>query len=170
MLSRIIALLATATAAVFLTGCAERSYQYRHVPGKTATLRDGYAVAPPSAPPEVHAAVAAGNRISGSAYSYGAGHGSGFSTAYDCSGAASYVLQAAGALDSPTTSHAFRRFGRSGEGEWISVWARRGHVFLVVAGLRFDTGWHGRGVARGPRWTTRSREARGYVIRHPSGL
>jgi hypothetical protein len=65
-------------------------------------------------------------------------------------------------------SRGFRRYGQSGDGQWISVWARKGHVFLVVAGLRFDTGWNGDGD--GPRWTAKSRPARGYVIRHPSGL
>jgi hypothetical protein len=140
------------------------------VPGKTAILQsDGYAVAPPAAPPEVHAAIAAGNRITGLPYSYGGGHRQSFDTAYDCSSATSFLLQAAGRLDEPTVSSAFRHYGRRGEGDWISVYARRGHVFLVVAGLRFDTSWTGGGV-RGPQWTTRSRPTRGYVIRHPSGL
>jgi hypothetical protein len=41
-------------------------------------------------------------------------------------------------------SSSFRNYGSGGrEDDWISVWARKGHVFLVVAGLRFDTGWHG---------------------------
>jgi hypothetical protein len=65
-------------------------------------------------------------------------------------------------------SNGFRNYGVRGEGEWISVWARKGHVFLVIAGLRFDTGWTG--YPEGVRWTTRSRPAKGHVIRHPSGL
>jgi hypothetical protein len=65
-------------------------------------------------------------------------------------------------------SKAFRRYGSSGEGEWISVYARKGHVFLVVAGLRLDTGYTGED--EGPRWTTRSRPASGCVIRHPEGV
>jgi hypothetical protein len=65
-------------------------------------------------------------------------------------------------------SHGFRRYGKAGEGEWISVWARKGHVFLVIAGLRFDTGWTGH--EEGIKWTTRSRPARGHVIRHPANL
>lgn len=153
----------------FLSGCeSARSYSYRYVPGETATVENGHAVAPPAAPPVVHAAIAAGNRIAGLPYSYGGGHTRGLCSAYDCSGAASYVLCEAGLLDEPTTSHAFRRYGSGGEGKWISVCARKGHVFLVVAGLRFDTGW-GRG-ATGPRWTTRSRPMNGAVIRHPRGL
>ena len=156
-------------ALAFLAGCSlTPPYSYHYVPGKTATVQNGYAVAPPEAPPVVHAAIAAGNRIAGLPYCYGAGHTRGLSAAYDCSGAASYVLCEAGLLDEPTTSHAFRHYGSGGAGEWISVYARHGHVFLVVAGVRFDTGW-GNG-AKGPRWTTRGRPADGTVIRHPPGL
>jgi hypothetical protein len=155
--------------ATFLAGCSSsKPYVYRPVPGKTAVLQGHQAVAPASAPPQVHAAVAAANRIAGLPYQYGAGHTRGVSTAYDCSGAASYVLCEAGLLNEPTTSNAFRDYGRHGEGKWISVYARRGHVFLVVAGLRFDTGY-GSG-ATGPRWSTRGRPTKGAVIRHPSGL
>lgn len=153
-----------------LAGCAGTPpYVYRYVPGRTAIVQNGYAVAPPSAPDSVQQAIAAGNRIAGLPYSYGAGHsGDGFARAYDCSGAASFVLKAAGKLRTPMPSRSFRHYGAAGKGDWISVYARSGHVFLVVAGLRFDTGWtHG---ASGPQWTTMSRPADGCVIRHPVGL
>jgi hypothetical protein len=153
---------------LLLAGCATPPYTYQYVPGRTAVVRDGYAIAPPKAPPAVHAAIAAGNRIAGLPYRYGGGHGRGIDSGYDCSGAASYVLQATGRLRSSTTSAGFRRFGESGPGRWISIYARRDHVFLVVAGLRFDTGYTRQG--KGPRWTTRSRPANGAVIRHPRGL
>ena len=152
----------------FFSACSSPSYEYRYVAGKTGTLRDGYASAPPRAPSEVHAAVAAANRIAGLPYRHGGGHGSGIDTAHDCSGAASYVLGATGRLRGSTTSKGFRRFGKSGEGRWISIYARKDHVFLVIAGLRFDTGYT-RG-AKGPQWTTRDRPARGSVVRHPAGL
>ena len=153
----------------FLTGCAGTGpYSYRYEPGRTATVQNGYAIAPPSAPPVVHTAIAAGNRIAGLPYCYGAGHTREPSAAYDCSGAASYVLCEAGLLDEPTTSHEFRNYGARGAGKWISVYARHGHVFLVVAGLRFDTGWGG--SATGPKWTTRDRPSNGAVVRHPPGL
>ncbi len=144
--------------ALFLGGCAQPYYEYHYVPGKTADLRSGYAIAPPEAPESVKAAIAAGNRIAGLPYVYGAGHGVGVATAYDCSGAASYVLEAAGRLNESTVSSAFRRYGYAGEGEWISIYARRGHVFLVVAGLRFDTGWTHSHI-KGPQWTRESRPA-----------
>jgi hypothetical protein len=66
------------------------------------------------------------------------------------------------------TSKGFRRYGSSGQGRWISIYARKDHVFLVVAGLRFDTGWTG--GRKGPQWTTKSRPAKGSVVRHPAGL
>ena len=161
-------LLVLLTFAALLAGCSSPHYTYHYVPGKTATIEGGYAVAPESAPPEVHAAIAAGNRIAGLPYRYGGGRCEGVDSGYDCSGACSYVLREAGLLRGCMTSHTFRDFARRGEGDWITVWARKGHVFLTVAGLRFDTGWHGHG--EGPRWTTKSRPAPRYVLRHPAGL
>lgn len=164
MLSRL-ALLLFAT---FLTGCANSPYVYHYVPGKTAILQDGIAYAPESAPSEVQTAIAAANEIAGLPYSYGGGHGPGPHTAYDCSGAASHVLMAIGKLDSPLPSKSLRKYGRSGPGKWISVHARRDHTFLVIAGLRFDTGYHGE--EKGPRWSIKNRPGKGAVVRHPSGL
>lgn len=133
-------------------------------------LRGGQAVSPERAPMEVKTAIAAANRIAGLPYRYGAGHGEGLGvdTAYDCSGAASFVLRATGKLETPIPSREFRRYGHSGQGDWISVYARKDHVFLVVAGLRFDTGWND--GTSGPQWTMRSRPADGCEIRHPVGL
>lgn len=168
---RILVLLVSCGPGIFLVGCASRGpepYTYRHVPGHTGVLHEAYAVAPPGAPEEVQVAVAAGNRITGLPYGYGSGHAKTFDAAYDCSGAVSFLLQAAGKLGSPMPSGGFRRYGERGEGKWISVYAKRGHVFVVVAGLRFDTGWAGK--QRGPQWTTRSRPTSGYVVRHPPGL
>ena len=152
-------------------GCASSShghYAYHYVPGKSATVSGGHAVAPANAPRTVRAAIEAGNRIAGLPYSYGSGHTRALSNAYDCSGAASYVLCQAGLLDEPTTSGSFRSYGSRGQGRWITVCARNGHVFLVVAGLRFDTGY-GSG-ADGPKWTTHGRPMNGAVVRHPHGL
>jgi len=157
--------------AAWVAGCAgPEPYVYRRVPGRTAEVRDGIAIAPPAAPPEVHAAIAAGNRIAGLPYARGGGHGNAAAAAdaYDCSGSVSYLLNAGGWMSGSMPSHGFRHFGRRGHGEWVSVYARRGHVFAVVAGLRFDTGYgNGR---RGPQWTTRTRPAKGYTIRHPEGF
>ncbi len=157
-------------AASFLGGCAGQGYYtYKYIPGKTAIVRwDGLAVAPPSAPRAVQAMVEAGNRINGLPYRWGGGHGSGANKGYDCSGAASYVLKAGGKLRSPMPSRSFRSYGEPGTGEWVSIYARKDHVFLVIAGLRFDTGWTG--AAEGPRWTENSRPLQAAVVRHPAGL
>jgi hypothetical protein len=155
-------------AALALAACESPRYVYRYVPGRTATLENGCAIAPPEAPARVLEAIAAGNRIAGSPYARGGGHRGEMDGCFDCSGATSYVLRAAGLLGDSMPSTGFRRYGERGEGEWISLYARRGHVFLVVAGLRFDTGWTGE--PEGPRWTTKNRPANGAVIRHPRGL
>lgn len=156
--------------ACFLAACAgPEPYQYRYIPGRTATLEGSLAVAPPSAPAAVVRAIDAGNQIAGLPYRYGGGHAVENDTAFDCSGAASYVLREAGLIRGAMPSTGFRHYGESGLGRWISVYARRDHTFLVIAGLRFDTGYRG-GDARGPAWTTRGRPATGAVVRHPAGL
>src|SRR5687768_7648886 len=140
-----VAALVCYAALVLLSGCASPPpYVYEYVPGRTAVISNGYAVPPPLAPREVHLALAAGNRISGLPYAYGGGHGRDLAMGYDCSGAASYVLREAGLLRDSMPSKGFRRYGESGLGEWISIYARKNHVFLVIAGLRFDTGYTGR--------------------------
>jgi cell wall-associated NlpC family hydrolase len=116
----------------------------------------------------------AANRIVKKPYRYGGGHRS-FRTArgYDCSGAVSYALHGAGLLrGSPRTSGGFMRWGRRGRGRWITVYAHGGHVYAVVAGLRFDTSMHDRGAhpGRGPRWSKRMRSGRGFRARHPRRL
>jgi hypothetical protein len=90
-------------------------------------------------------------------------------TGYDCSGSASYVLNKAGLMRGSMPSGPFRKYGKGGEGKWISVYAREGHVFLVVAGLRFDTSNSGNGHV-GPRWLTKGRTTKHFVVRHPPGL
>lgn len=158
----------------FAAGCASTPpYVYRYVPGRTATVADdGIATVPPRAPGSVAVGIEAGNRIAGSSYVYGGGHGGDGSGGggFDCSGSVSYILRAMGRLRGSMPSSAFRHYGERGPGRWVSVYARRGHVFLVVAGLRFDTGYHGGEGGAGPRWTEHGRPADGYVIRHPAGL
>ncbi|XHR29566.1 MAG: peptidoglycan endopeptidase [Chthoniobacteraceae bacterium] len=161
--------LAALALGVILTGCGSPApYHYTYIPGKTAVVQSGHAVPPPEAPARVKAAIEAGNRIAGLPYRMGGGHARLNDSAYDCSGASSFVLRQAGLLDSTIPSYGFRHYGERGYGDWISVYARKGHVFLVVAGLRFDTGY-GKG-AKGPRWTTASRPANGCVVRHPEGF
>ena len=137
-------------------------------PGEKATIGpDGLAVAPASAPAAVKAMIAAGNRIHDKPYKYGGGHGRWNDTGYDCSGSMSYVLHAAGLLDSALDSTGFMRWGQAGRGQWVTNYANPGHAYMVIAGLRFDTS--GRSDD-GSRWDTEMRSPRGYAVRHPAGL
>ncbi len=137
--------------------------------GETATLgTDGRAIAPASAPAEVKGAIEAANRIVGKPYKYGGGHGRWEDSGYDCSGAMSYALHGAGLVNRARTSGDYMRWGRAGKGSWITVYAHEGHGFLVIAGLRFDTGWNNSG--KGPRWNDDMRPTGEYAIRHPRGL
>lgn len=149
-------------------GRAREPYRYRLDYGRSVIVRGGRAIAPRDAPPTVHRLVAAGNRIQGKPYLYGGGHARVEDRGYDCSGTVSYALIHAGLLRAPMPSSGFRSYGRRGAGEWITVFAKDGHTFLTVGGLRLDTGYRGDG--RGPTWETRPRPTRGYVMRHPPGF
>jgi peptidoglycan hydrolase-like protein with peptidoglycan-binding domain len=128
---------------------------------------DGLAVAPASAPPEVQAIIAAGNAIATAPYKYGGGHGRWDDSGYDCSGSVSYVLHAAGLLDTALDSSGFMDWGESGRGSWVTIRSNPGHAYMIVAGLRFDTSAR---RATGNRWSAQMRSARGYTATHPEGL
>lgn len=138
------------------------------VKGKKAKLtKKGKAIPPEGAPPEVVAAIKAGNKIRRKPYIYGGGHKDFKSKGYDCSGAVSYVLHGAGMLDSPLDSGSLMRWGKKGKGEWITVFAHGGHTYMKVAGLRFDTSGTG---GNGPRWQKEKRSKRGFTVRHFKGF
>ncbi len=145
---------------------AQASQEATPVP--TATVGpDGLAVAPEGAPPQVAALIAAGNAIASTPYRYGGGHGSFEDTAYDCSGSVSYALHGAGLLDATLDSTALAKWGVSGAGTWVTVYANKTHTYLIVAGLRFDTS----GAKKaGTRWQAEPRSAKGFRVRHPLGL
>ena len=100
-------------------------------------------------PDVVKRVILAGNEIAKFPYKWGGGHGAWRDTGYDCSGSVSFALAAAGMLDRPLTSGAFLDWGTPGPGEWITIYTNPGHIFMVVAGLRFDTSGQGRA---GTRW------------------
>ena len=128
------ALLLLVAIAFELTGCVSTPpYTYHYIPGWTATLNNGYADAPPAAPPIVRDAVAAGNEIIGKPYRYGGGHQNFYDTGYDCSGAVSYVLHSIGRMYTPLrprTAPLRRGWARQMDHSYAS----QGHSFLVVAG------------------------------------
>ncbi|MFD0893118.1 C40 family peptidase [Luteolibacter ambystomatis] len=147
---------------------AKRPVSYHFESGKTAMLQGGLAYAPRNAPDAVKRAVAAGNRLQGKPYKWGGGHANGEDWGYDCSGTVSYVLRSAGLMKGVGTSKDYFSYGNKGEGRWITIYTRKGHVFMTIAGLRLDTG--GRGGGDGPRWRPQTRSAKGTVMRHPDGL
>ncbi len=146
---------------------AKRPVSYHFQPGETALIRDGIAYAPRKAPEAVKRAIAAGNRLQGKPYKWGGGHACQNDTGYDCSGTVSYVLRESGLLTGSLPSNGYFSYGKKGEGRWITIYTRNGHVFMTIAGLRLDTG--GRGGGDGPKWRTSTRSPGGTVMRHPSG-
>jgi hypothetical protein len=137
-------------------------------PGKAKLLKSGKAIPPSNAPARVRRAIAAANRIRKRPYVYGGGHASFNSRGYDCSGAVSYALHAAGMLKSPMPSGPLMSWGQRGRGRWITVYANGGHAYAVIAGLRWDTssGGDSRSQGSGPRWRYTKRVPGGYARRH----
>jgi peptidoglycan hydrolase CwlO-like protein len=131
-------------------------------------VNTGGMVQPPSGAPEaVRQVIAAGNAIATLPYIYGGGHASFHADGYDCSGSVSYALAAAGLVSSPMVSGDFEDWGQAGPGKWITIYANAGHVWMDVAGWRFDT------VAlaeSGTRWARGGGEFSDMVVRHPAGL
>lgn len=151
-----------------LSSCSSYKTTAECYSGPPAALYGNQAAAPSSAPAVVHRAMQAGNEIQTAPYQYGGGHGRP-SQGLDCSGSVSYVLRHSGLLKGAMTSGGFRKYGASGPGKWISIYARGGHVFMTVAGLRLDTSNGGQRDI-GPRWSTKPRSLKGFRIRHPEGL
>lgn len=172
-------LLATPTAASDPAVCAPGTPGgVAIVPGERAQLLpNGLAAAPAGAPPAVRAMIAAGNQIVGKPYEYGGGHGlplSEVAPSYDCSSSVEHLLYGAGLLpvtyDAP--SGTLESFGAPGPGAWVTIYANADHVFMYVAGLRWDThnaAGSGDGSA-GIGWHPLIRDAAGFIARHPVGL
>ena len=134
---------------------------------RARVLADGTAIAPDNAPEVVKRVILAANEIAKFPYKWGGGHGAWRDTGYDCSGSVSFALAGAGLLGRPLTSGLFMDYGAPGQGRWITIYANSGHIFMVVAGLRFDTSGQGRA---GTRWQADARSTAGFAVRHIPGL
>jgi cell wall-associated NlpC family hydrolase len=134
---------------------------------RARVLPDGTAQAPDNAPEVVKRVILAANQIAKFPYKWGGGHGAWRDNGYDCSGSVSFALAGAGLLDRPLTSGLLAGYGAPGPGRWITIYANSGHVFMVVAGLRFDTSGQGRA---GTRWQDTPVSTGGYAVRHIPGL
>jgi cell wall-associated NlpC family hydrolase len=130
-------------------------------------LGNGVALPPLEAPEAVKQIIEAGNGIARTPYIWGGGHGKWLDKGYDCSGSVSFALASAGLLDSSLTSGQLMSWGSPGKGKWVTIYANGGHVFLEVAGIRFDTGAQ---RVTGSRWANDGRSTAGFVARHPAGL
>lgn len=141
-------------------------------PGNRARLQAGKAAAPASAPLAVKRAIWAANQLSRKPYVFGGGHKSFVDRGYDCSGTVSYALGAAGLLKSPISSTEFRKYGECGRGKWITIYARNGHTYAIIAGLRLDTTPYLTAHDKwAPGWQSAERvPASGFEARHPVGL
>ena len=149
----------------------EQLQAVRHAVGSAedaALLVGDAAIAPFTAPPEIQAAISAANQITDQPYRWGGGHGSWRSRGYDCSGAVSYALAGGGLINRPATSGELMHWGSPGRGRWLTIYANPGHVYAVIAGLRWDT--VGLGSGEGPRWHPADAYPSGYVARHIPGL
>jgi peptidoglycan hydrolase-like protein with peptidoglycan-binding domain len=164
---------ATATAGTVAPGTTpaqsnQPTGQIAPPPPAAATVgADGLAAAPAGAPAAIAQIIAAGNVIAHMPYRFGGGHQSWQDTGYDCSGSVSFALHGAGLLDAPLASYDFYNWGASGPGQWVTIYAKDSHAYMVVAGLRYDTAASKGG---GSRWTVAARAPDGYVARHPAGL
>jgi cell wall-associated NlpC family hydrolase len=130
-------------------------------------LENGIALPPIEAPEPVHQIIEAGNSIARTPYLWGGGHGKWLDKGYDCSGSISYALASAGLLNAPLDSGRLMSWGKPGPGKWVTIYTNPGHVYMVVAGVRFDTS--GTRVT-GSRWQRSMRPGGGFAVRHPAGL
>jgi hypothetical protein len=78
-------------------------------------------------------------------------------------------LHGGGLLDTTMVSGQLAYWGADGIGRWITVYANGKHVYMVIAGLRFDTRSNPPGVT-GPRWHTDKVDPRHFTARYPPGL
>jgi cell wall-associated NlpC family hydrolase len=134
---------------------------------QATALPNGIALPPLEAPEAVRRMIEAGNQIARTPYLWGGGHGKWVDSGYDCSGSVSFVLASAGYLDSPLASGPLMSWGEPGPGKWVTIYSHEGHVFMTVAGIRFDTSG---ARETGSRWQNDMRSTAGFVARHPPGL
>jgi hypothetical protein len=169
---------AVAAPVALSTGCGSSSGEVPITAGPRARLLPGgTAAAPAGAPATVRGIIAAGNQIVGKPYTYGGGHGTPLdevASTYDCSSSVEHLLYGGRLLPVgyDAASGTLESFGLPGPGRWVTIYASADHVFMYVAGLRWDT--HN---AAGPDdgsagigWHPLVRDAAGFVVRHPVGL
>ncbi len=154
-----------------LRGAVAKAQKSSSGPVGRATLNSNGLVTPPAgAPATISRVIAAANRIAFKPYIYGGGHATWNDSGYDCSGSVSFALHGANLVGSPMASGEFESYGSPGRGRWITIYANPNHMYMVIAGMRFDT------VAQdssnnNDRWTSvpASSWEGSFVVRHPTG-
>jgi cell wall-associated NlpC family hydrolase len=154
------------------TARAQATVTATTVPGGDSVGGNGQIPIPAGIPEVVQRVIAGANAIADFPYVYGGGHASFVSNSYDCSGSVSYALAAGGLLSAPETSGALESWGAPGPGQWITIYANAGHVYMYVnvggRWMRFDT--VGRSGPYASRWQPEIRSNAGFVARHWPGL
>ena len=143
------------------------------VRGFVAKIIHGLAYAPSYAPLQVQRAIWAGDQIRHKPYIYAGGHGIWNDAGYDCSGAVSYVLHAAGLIKTSMDSGEMMSWGEAGPGAWMTIYTNPGHAFIEIAGIRFDTSSEqdpNPPPGSGPRWRPLVTSSSGFDARHPGGF
>ena len=80
-------------------------------------------------------------------------------------------LIAGSLLNYPMVSGSFKKWGASGAGKYVTLYANAGHIYMEVAGLRLDTSPIGDYTgAKGPRWRPVIGKRSGFKVRLPVGL
>jgi cell wall-associated NlpC family hydrolase len=142
------------------------------LPGGESIGGNGTIPIPPNVPAVIQRVIAGANEITDLPYVYGGGHASFEDNAYDCSGSVSYALAAGGLLSAPQTSGELESWGAAGPGNWITIYASAGHVYMYVnvgnGWMRYDT--VGRSGPFASRWHPYIRSNEGFVARHWPGL
>jgi cell wall-associated NlpC family hydrolase len=185
----------TEETAALAGACGAEGGETATVPGEAAKiLPSGLAAAPVGAPEQVKQMIAAGNQIAMLPYVWGGHHALGSPTdGYDCSSAVSYLMEAAGLLPSGSAGFKNNDFFTSfvaanfvsggsiatlepGPGKWVTVYSSGEHVFMEVAGIRFDDsadylrngkGPHGTNVSM---WQPTMTDTAGFTPSHPRSL
>lgn len=96
------------------------------------------------------------------AYRWGGGHNSSLSGPYDCSGAVSAVLHAAGLVSAPLVSGDYMHWGAPGPGT-VTIYANASHVYMSIDGRFFGTSYANAGGGAG--WFKGSARP-GFVVVH----
>lgn len=95
-------------------------------------------------------------------YLWGGGHDGGFTPPYDCSGAVSADLHAAGLLSAPKVASEFMGYGKPGPGK-VTIYASPDHVYMSILGKGFGTSMSNPGG--GAAWFNAGPRP-GFVVRH----